>query len=176
MNYLGWEEKGAEDDLRLCTPWPSSPFWSTFRGGARAGGRIRTPARRLKHLPNLMAATRSRLGATTSRGWKPLGLTLLGQHQTRGIGARTLAPTPGKELEPLPSLRDAHRTQHQGARSLLARRGAPANDGDLVGQMVQDSSASTVARGGGTRESFRTDSLCSASVGARRRLSALRLS
>src|SRR5580704_16798579 len=29
-------------------------------------------------------------------------LTLLGQHQRRGIGARTLAPTPGKELEPLP--------------------------------------------------------------------------
>jgi hypothetical protein len=28
-------------------------------------------------------------------------LTLLGQHQRRGIGAGTLAPTPGKELEPL---------------------------------------------------------------------------
>ena len=70
---------------------------------ARAAEIVLPPGEyRLKHLPNLMAATRSRLGPTTSRGWKPLGLTLLGHYQQRGIGARTLAPTPGEELEPLP--------------------------------------------------------------------------
>jgi hypothetical protein len=48
--------------------------------------------------------TAARLGIAepSQCGLKNPCLTLLGQHQRRGIGARTLAPTPGKELEPLP--------------------------------------------------------------------------
>jgi hypothetical protein len=81
--------------IRAC--WRRRTAMTRSPAGAGAGAGVRPPQG--------MGAWRAVLdpAAEPSQcGLENPCLTLLGQHQRRGIGARTLAPTPGKELEPLP--------------------------------------------------------------------------